>query len=390
MLFNILEKPGVIGMKKKTILILLLSIFITIPDYAAYSQNIVNKKPNISSQFVLLMDGDSGRVLFDKNSNKVVPMASTTKIITAIVALENSNLNDIVTISKRASSIRGSTIGLKDGQKLTVEQLIYGLMLKSGNDCAIAIAEHVSGSVEKFVVMMNSKAFDIGAFNTHFVTPHGLDEDGHFTTVYDLALITRYAFNNEMFSKIVSTKNITINGASGPRSFSNINKTLWNLKGADGVQTGYTGKAGKCLVASANRDGKRIICVLLNSNNRWDDSKSLIEYGFNNFKSQKLISKADYNNKIIVENGQKLNVMAGIDKDITISVSDKELDNFEVKVEILDNLKAPVLCGEQIGTLSIYADNKVIFSVPYRAIEDVPKLKTKNMYEKFINKFSIQ
>lgn len=265
----------------KRILLLVIVFLIISPD-PTYSREPDSRKPGINSRYAVVMDFESGRVLFEKNSRNIVPMASTTKIMTAIVALENSLPDEIVTVSKRASSVGGSTIGLKEGQKVTMQELIYGLMLQSGNDCAIAISEHIGGSVEKFIWMMNSKAFNIGAFNTNFVTPHGLDADGHFTTAYELALITRYAFSNEEFKKIVSSKEVVLDGANGIRKFHNINKLLWSYNGADGVKTGYTGKAGKCLVSSASRNGKRIICVVLNSSQRWDDSKKLLEYGFNN------------------------------------------------------------------------------------------------------------
>lgn len=327
--------------------------------------------PVISSRYAIVMDFESGRILYEKNGFSVVPMASTTKIMTAVVALENSNINDIVTISKRAASIGGSTIGLKSGQRLTMEQLLYGLMLRSGNDCAIAIAEHIGGSVESFARMMNSKAFNIGAYNTSFRTPHGLDAEGHFTTVYDLALITRYALSNSDFAKIVSTKDIAFEGIGGNIKFHNINKILWSLEGADGVKTGYTGKAGRCLVSSASRDGRRLICVTLNSPKRWDDSKRLIEYGFSNYQNILTIESRSYDRYIFASRGRRCRVYIEPDAILKIPVTKEEKNNLQISVELPQTLESPIYKGQQVGKLVIYHDNEVLFSIPYRSSENI-------------------
>lgn len=346
-------------------------LFIILPADFAYSVNNGEKPPNVSTNYAVVMDYESGRVLFQKNSNKVVPMASTTKIMTAIVALENSNPADAVTVSRRAASIRGSVIGLKEGQKITMEELLYGLMLRSGNDCAIAIAEHIAGSVGRFMAMMNSKAFDIGAFNTRFTTPHGLDADGHFTTAYDLALITKYAFKNNEFVKIVSTKKITIDSPFGKRTFNNINKILSIVEGADGVKTGYTGKAGRCLVSSAARNGKRVICVVLNSPRRWEDSRKLLEYGFSNYCDELLITYRDFNKTIALEGGKKNKLTAGIECDIKIPITEAEKENISFKSEFYRDLTAPVFKGQQVGRLIVYSGEKELFSLPYKSLENI-------------------
>ncbi|HHY79044.1 MAG TPA: D-alanyl-D-alanine carboxypeptidase, partial [Thermoanaerobacter sp.] len=191
--------------------------------------------PSISAKAAIVMDQETGRVLYEKNSHEKLPMASTTKIMTLLVALEKGNLNDIVTVSKRAASVGGSSIWLSPGEKIDMESLLYGLMLNSGNDAATAIAEHIGGSVESFVEIMNQKAKEIGAYNTHFVTPSGLDIgiDDHYTTAYDLALITRYAFRYPKFAEIVSTKEKTIpwEGKEWDRYLRNKNKLLWIYEG---------------------------------------------------------------------------------------------------------------------------------------------------------------
>jgi D-alanyl-D-alanine carboxypeptidase len=264
-----------------------------------------------------------------------------------------------------------------------MEELLYGLMMRSGNDCAIAIAEHIGGSVEGFASLMNSKAFDIGAFNTHFATPHGLDTDGHFTTALDLALITRYALKNDTFSKIVSAKEAVINGANGPVKFQNINKMLWSFEGADGVKTGYTGKAGRCLVASASRNGRKVISIVINSSRRWEDSKKLLDYGLDSF-TIKTVVNSGYYQKINISGGDKASVKAGIDSDINIPLSDNEGDMLSTRTVVYDDIKAPVFKGQVVGRLVVYSNSREIYSVPLRCSENVRKLKIKNFFQNII------
>lgn len=358
-------------MYMKKILIITLLLILALPSLNCYAETNDIRVPKITSRYAVVMDYDSGRVLYEKGSNKIVPMASTTKIMTAIIALENSKLDDIVTVSKKSASIHGSVVGLKQGQKVTMEELLYGLMLRSGNDCAIAIAEHIGGSVEGFLKMMNTKAFDLGAYNTHFSTPHGLDADGHFTTAYELALITRYAFANNEFLKIVSTKEVKLNGANGTKTYHNINRLLWMLEGADGVKTGYTGKAGRCLVSSASRNGKRVICVVLNSPSRWEDSKKLIEYGFNNYKNSVTLNSNDYMKSIKIDGGSKRNLTIGFDNSITIPISQDEKDNLDFQLDIEENLTAPIYKDQQVGRLKIYFNSREIYSIPYKSMESI-------------------
>ena len=214
-------------------------------------------------------------------------MASTTKIMTCILALENCSLTENVKISKKASSIHGSTLGLIENMTISLKDLLYGLMLRSGNDCAIAIAEHISGSVENFAKLMNKKAIELQLKNTNFVTPHGLDDPNHYTSAYDLALLTDYALKNNTFKNIVSTKKTTINFNNYPREISNTNELLGNLDGVYGVKTGFTFEAGRCLVSACKRNNLDIIVVVLGSNTkkiRTTDSTNLINYIFHNYK----------------------------------------------------------------------------------------------------------
>lgn len=202
--------------------------------------NSVSNEPETRAKHIVALDRKTMSVLYEKNAYDVTAMASTTKILTCIVAIENSSLNDIVTVSKKAASIHGSTLGIAENMQISMRDLLYGLMLHSGNDCAIAIAEHISGNVEEFSKLMNKKVEELELKNTHFVTPHGLDDNNHYTTAYELALLTNYALSNKTFKNIVNTKIATISVNGYPRNLSNTNELLGNLNGVYGVKTGFT------------------------------------------------------------------------------------------------------------------------------------------------------
>ena len=249
------------------------------------SSNSTNE-PITNSKNIVVIDRKTLSILYEKNAYEKVPMASTTKIMTCIVVLEKCSLNEIVTVSKKSASVSGSTLGLIADMNISVQDLIYGLMLRSGNDCAIALAEHIAGSVENFSVLMNEKAKELGLSNTNFVTPHGLDDANHYTTAYELGILTDYALKNEQFKSIVSTKSCTISFNGAPRTISNTNELLGNLNGVYGVKTGFTFEAGRCLVSACKRDDLDIIVVVLGANTksiRTRDSSSLIKYIFNTY-----------------------------------------------------------------------------------------------------------
>lgn len=319
--------------------------------------------PNITAKAAILIDFKSGRVLYKKNENEKLPMASTTKIMTAIVALEKGNLEDIVTVSKKAVSIGGSKVPLNYNEKIKLKNLLYCLLMKSGNDAALAIAEHIGGNVNNFVLMMNDKAEEIGALNTHFRNPHGLDNNiyDHYTTAYDLALITKYALNNAIFSNIVSTKQITIESESQKsRNINNTNKLLWLYNGADGVKTGYTGKAGRCLVSSATRGNQKYIAVVLNSRNIWKDSMALLDYAFNNYKVETILKGNEKIKTLNVSNGNRDKVVLLTKKDVSVPLRQDEKNMLSFEYEIPENIKAPVGKYEPIGKLKIKLKDDII------------------------------
>ena len=240
---------------------------ITQEDYVQVI-NQTKDEPTLNSRIAVAYDRKSGEVIWGKDENKRTAMASTTKIMTAIVTLENCDLTQTVTISKKSAGTGGSRLGLKSDDKITMNDLLYGLMLKSGNDAAVAIAETVGGSVEGFAELMNEKAKELKLENTHYVTPHGLDDPEHYTTAVELAKLADYALQNETFAKIVNTKNYTVTINGYPKSISNTNELLGYLEGVNGVKTGFTNNAGRCLVTSVNRNGFEIITVILQADTK--------------------------------------------------------------------------------------------------------------------------
>ncbi|NLW56394.1 MAG: D-alanyl-D-alanine carboxypeptidase [Firmicutes bacterium] len=253
-----------------------------LPDYTS--------GPTIRASAAILVEAVSGMILYAKNEHQRRGPASTTKIMTAIVALEKGNLEEIVRVSPRAARTGGSSLWLKAGDLLSLRELLEGVLLRSGNDGAVALAEHVAGSEAAFVELMNRKAREIGALNSSFRNTHGLTAPNHYTTAFDLAQITRYAFTHPEFGRIVGAKEEAVEWFLGEktRTVRNTNRLLWSLAGADGVKTGTTSRAGYCLVASATRDGRKFISVVLNSPDRWGESARLLEYGFNNFTLKQL------------------------------------------------------------------------------------------------------
>ena len=240
----------------------------------------------ISAQKAILMDGQTGRVLYEKRADEKSLIASTTKIMTALIVCENCNVLELVRIPKEAVGIEGSSMYLQEGELLSVQELLYGLMLQSGNDAATALAIYCSGSVEAFAELMNEKAQKLGMNGTHFANPHGLDAAEHFSTARDLAVLASFAMKNPIFAQTVSTKNVTV----GNRYLTNHNKLLWQVEGADGVKTGFTKAAGRILVSSATRQGRRLICVTIDDGNDWADHKALYEDNFTRYQMEKIIS----------------------------------------------------------------------------------------------------
>ena len=328
----------------------------------------------VSAQYACVMDSLSGRVLYAKNAYARHSMASTTKIMTALVALENGDVSDVVTVSTNAAGTEGSSIYLKAGEKITLGDLLYGLMLESGNDAAIAIAEHIGGSVEKFAAMMNAKAREIGAKNTQFRNPNGLDEEGHFTTAYDLALISRAALRNPVFAEIVSTKRKTIqNGEENyGRVLSNHNKLLTLYSGCDGVKTGFTKKTGRCLVSAATKNHFQVIAVTLNAPDDWNDHMHMLHYAFERYKARPLVLKDMVIKTIPVKNGEVADLELLSDGEFYLTLEEKEgLDRVKLEYDVPSQIPAPVQKGTVLGKLKIYYEKALVKEIDLCAAADV-------------------
>lgn len=274
---------------------LMLVMSAALPAWAEEGRPADDNPPSLltHAQAAALIDVTSGRIIYDKEGDKELRIASLTKIMTAIVAIEQGNLKDDVTVSSRAFAKEGSSLFLRLGEKMTLEHMLYGLMLRSGNDAATAIAEHVGGSEEGFVFMMNEKAAELGLHHTQFQNPHGLDAEGHYSTANDLARLTAYALHNPTFRKIVGTRDKKAPNPNDPWDYTwlNKNKMLRLYEGADGVKTGYTKKAFRCLVSSATRDGRQLAAVTLNDGDDWNDHANMLDYGFKYYPLQEITRK---------------------------------------------------------------------------------------------------
>lgn len=317
------------------------------------------QKPDISADAAILMDLKSGQVLYSKNPFKRRPPASTTKVITALLAIENGRLSDQVKVSKKAAYTEGSSMYLRVGEVVRMSDLLYGALMHSGNDACEAIAEHVGGNVKDFARLMNLKALSLGAVNTHFTNPHGLPDEDHYTCAYDLALITRYALKNPVFAQVVSTRNKLLKDLDGEagRALSNTNQLLWKYFWADGVKTGTTSAAGQCLVSSATKGNRQLVAVVLKSGSRWNDSIKLLEYGFNQFEySQVAVAGAEYG-RYSVQNGKQKEISVVYESDHGVLVPVENPQSLEKRVTIDSYPVAPIKKGAVIGSVSYFIND---------------------------------
>ncbi len=332
----------------------------------------------ISARSAVVLDVASGRVLYEHNSHAKRGMASTTKIMTALCALEYGDLEKTVTISNTASGVEGSSMYLAPGEKLKLLDLVYGLMLVSGNDAATAIAENVSGSVEKFSQLMNQKAAKIGVLDTNFTNPHGLSDDNHYTTAYDLAKITAQAMANPLFCEIVSTKSKKLpqNEGGYPRLLVNHNKFLNMYDGCIGVKTGFTKATGRCLVTAVKKNNMSFVCVTLNDPDDWADHKTLYDSTYAMFSPYKLKSGGDTIATANVNRGEQPTVELISKDDIYIPIKQGEDAKIVVTPQPFEELEAPIKAGDILGTLNVKIGDDDCGSFPLTAKTDVIEKKT--------------
>lgn len=327
---------------------------------------------NISAVSACIISGDTNQVIYEKNAYEKLPMASTTKIMTALLALKTASPDDLVTVSANAEGQEGSSIYLARGDKIRMEDLLYGLMLNSGNDAAVAIAEYISGNADSFASEMTALAHKIGAKNTFFKNPNGLDEEGHFTTAYDLAIIASYAMKNPEFRKIVGTieKQSTIN-SNDILYFKNHNKLLKMLEGATGVKTGFTKKSGRCLVSAAERDGVELIGVTLNAPDDWNDHINMMDYAFSLSEKVSVLKKGEIIKNIYTDSQQEIG--CAIKEDIDITVFGDKLPESEIITHLPKNIRAPIEKGEKIGEAEFWVNGRVYKKTDILSDRDIYK-----------------
>lgn len=324
----------------------------------------------VSARSAILMDGDSGQVLWEKNADQKSLIASTTKIMTALVVLEHAALDETVTVAAEAVGIEGSSMYLKSEETLTVENLLYGLMLSSGNDAAVALSIHVAGSPEEFAKLMNEKARFLGLENTHFANPNGLDSEENYATARSLGKLAVAAMQNDSFRTIVSTKSYNC-----PEHYmTNHNKLLWQYDGAVGVKTGFTKQAGRILVGSAERDGRRLVSVTINAPSDWSDHKQMLDYGFTCYNPQTLVTRGQQVGTLEIISGTKAQVPLVASEDVSFSMLPGETPEFRLETEKL--VYAPVRQGQVVGTMQVYVGSRLVSEqsvLAGAAVEQLPE-----------------
>lgn len=359
----------------------------------------VSELPKTNSRRYIVYVRISKSMIIGKNEDVKSAMASTTKIMTTIVILEKADLNEKVTVSAKAGGTGGSRLGLKRGDKASVRDLLYGLMLRSGNDAAVALAEHVGGSVKGFAELMNEKAIELGLTNTHFVTPHGLDDANHYTTALELAKLTDYAMDNETFAKIVGTKSTTIYINNQSRQINNTNELLGVLNGVVGVKTGFTNNAGRCLVTETKRNNMDIITIVLGADTKKDrtkDSVNLIEYTFSKYKMYNLEEQIieEFNKwkninekRILIIKGKTSNpklALGAIEK-ATIPICDN--DKIEFSINALTEVEAPVEQWNVMGTLMVKINGEILENIDIVNVNEVQKRDWKDYFKIVLNTY---
>jgi len=345
-------------------------------------------QPSVAAQGAVLIDAYSGNIIFELNAHKQLPMASTTKIMTAITAIESgADLDKVVTITRNMTGAEGSSIYLHEGERFTLLDLLYALMLNSANDAAEAIAISVAGSVEDFAVMMNDKVRELNLSNTNFTNPHGLDHELHYTTAFDLAKISAHALQNEIFFEIAATQNLVVypkaaDGSDfreGARFLRNHNRMLRMYKDAIGGKTGFTRRSGRCLVSGAERDGVRLVAVTLNASNDWNDHTEMLDYGFTHYHAISLCDEGEHTFEISVVNGIDTDILrasnissASITAPMTVTRED-----IEIRIELPQFVYAPVSAGEILGRIVFVRGNEIIAQSVIAATENVTAIPVK-------------
>jgi len=378
-------------MRKNIFLTILCTFLFISPIFAEENEP---KKPTVRATGSILMCAETGRVLWGKNEHTPLAMASTTKIMTAVLALESGRLDETVIVSKRASLAPKVKMNLTQGEKIRLGDLLLALMLESSNDAAIAIAEHLSGTVEAFCEEMTKKAKQMGALDTVFVTPNGLDGENHHSTAYDLAVITRFALETPGFIQLTNTRTANFNSDKRSYSMNNKNRLLNEFPGANGVKTGFTGKAGHCFVGAAKRNDMQLISVVLASgwgaegrNQKWVDTKEVLNFGFNNFNHEIIIVADEIAGEVVVTRSRTENLEYTFNHGLKLPLAEYEKDDIKVELLVPESLKAPIKKGELIGHARVNIGENFYRDIPLTATSDISRHDFKTSLEKILNAY---
>lgn len=378
---------------KKTILSLALIVFLSLTQVLYASSSV----PNVKGKGAVLIEQESGRVLYEQNAYTPLPMASTTKIMTCILAIEEGKLDDVVTTSKRANSAPPVKLHLKVGEKQRLGDLLYALMLQSDNDVAVAIAEHIGGSVEHFCEMMTEKAKSIGAEHTSFKTPNGLDAEGHYASAYDMALIGAYALKNPEFVKIVTTELISIPTTPTENSqrhdLQNKNRFIYAYEGSNGLKTGFTNKAGHCFVGGAVRNDMQLVAVSLGAGwgkggktQKYTDVINMMNYGFKNYEKVVLVEPQKDVATVPINKALASEIRVSCNHKIVMPITQTEKENIYVKKVLPTHVVAPIKEGEAIGELQVICEGVTLAKVPLTAQESTNKAHLLDYIKQWLKK----
>ncbi|MBQ9931785.1 MAG: D-alanyl-D-alanine carboxypeptidase [Firmicutes bacterium] len=329
--------------------------------------------PQISAASAILIEVSTGKVLYEKNAREKSWPASITKIMTALLGIESGDVKRVVPVAEDAVGTEGSSIYLKDGEKIAMEDLLYGMMLRSGNDAAMAVAAAAAPSIDEFVVQMNQRAQEIGALDTHFMNPSGLHDEAHYTTAYDMALIAREAMKNPVFREIAAAKewNADREGEDPYNHFENKNKVVYQYEGGTGIKLGYTQIAGRTLVASSCRDGMEVICVVLNDPNWFEDAYALMDFAYANWEMVKVMDGGGPLLAIPVERGEKDHVQAGLSGPVFLPVRKEETLELELRYDIPEKVAAPTSRWQEAGSLEFWTEGSCVWEAPLFLLEDL-------------------
>lgn len=336
---------------------------------------------DIESKYAVVIDSKSGRVLYEKNAYDKSAMASLTKIMTSILLCEHCKMDELIEVPAEATWIGGSEVGLKKGDMVKAEDLLYSMMLPSGNDAAYTAGLHIGGTVDNFAKMMTNKAKEIGAYNTSFANPHGLDNENHYSTAYDMALITRYALKNKYINEAVGTKVKTVNLGSYSKTLTNTNRLLRQYSEIDGVKTGFTNSANRCLIASQTINNERYICVILGAETtdfRFNNAKKLLDECFKKYEKKDISDILNFYINIPVEKGNIDSYERKISDNLELPLASGEYEKIYVKQDIKENIVPPMSTGEVLGKIEVFIDEEKIYEKEIKLEEDIRKKDLKD------------